>query len=242
MATLCGFTLVVLAAGAGHSPSGVREVTDRILSGPAYEEGVREIVVSGDLARALGDYLKKALDFIRDVADGLARLSVDQPVVFWLIMIGLVAVLALILWHMAYSLRLLFRTDPAIPAASVDEEARARRFRELWSEARLLAERGDYTSAIRHLLLALLARAHDSRLRLPAGWTNQEIVAHVSRERWLRRVADPLGAFVGTFDRIWYGREMATRSDYSRCEELVSVCVEGLQREEAELGPGNAER
>ncbi len=224
-------------------------MTDRLIADPAYEDGVSEIVVSGDLARKLEDYVKKVLEFIRRVADGLARLSVDQPVVFWLIMIGLVAVLGLILWHMAYSLGLLFRASPASPAGRTEERARVFRFKALWSEARRLAERGDYSGAIRHLLLALLARAHDSRVRLHAGWTNREIVAYVSRQRGLRRVVAPLGAFVGTFDRIWYGQQMARESDYTQCEELVSVCVEGLreeveedEEEEDERDPGSAER
>ena len=91
MSTIFGLTFVVLAASVSHSPTGVREVTDRILADPAYEDGVREIVVSGDLARTIGDYLKRILDFVRRVADGLSRLSVDHPVVFWLIMIALVA-------------------------------------------------------------------------------------------------------------------------------------------------------
>ncbi len=242
MSTICGLTFVVLAASVSHAPTEVREVTDSILADPAYEDGVREIVISGDVMQKLGDYLKKMLDFIRRVADGLARLSVDQPVVFWLIMIGLAAVLGLILWHVAYSFGLLLRASPASPAGRAEERARVFRFKELWSEARLLAERGDYSDAIRHLLLALLARAHDSRVRLPAGWTNGEIVAYVSRQRGLRRVAAPLRAFVGTFDRIWYGQQVARESDFARCEELVSVCMEGLQEEEDERDPGSAER
>ncbi len=246
MSTICGLTFVVLTLSVSHSPTVVREVTERILADPAYEDGVREIVVSEDFARQLGDYLKKILDFLRRVAGGLARLSVDQPVVFWLIMVALVAVLGLILWHLAYSLGLLFRASPASPAGRAEQRARVLRFKELWSEARLLAERGDYSGAIRHLFLALLARAHDSRVRLPAGWTNGEIVAYVSRQRGLRRVADPLGAFVGTFDRIWYGQQTAKESDYTRCEELVSVCVEGLheeaEEEAEEREPGSAER
>lgn len=239
MHTLCGFAVLMLLAQVSHSREVVREATDRVLSDPAYRDGIREIVVSEDLASQLRRWIEKALDFVRSIADGLANLSVDQPILFWLIMLALIGALVVILWHLGYSLSLLVRGSPAGSPARAEERARAQRFAELWSEARRLADRGEYSGAIRHLLLALLARAHDSRIRLPAGWTNREIVAYVSRRRALQRLAEPLRAFVGTFDRIWYGQQIARESDYTRCAELVSVCVEGLQAEEDDGGPGS---
>lgn len=238
MSTICGSTIVVLILGVNHSPTTVREVTDRILADPAYEDGVRELVVSESAVRTLHDYLDRVGAWMRRLLDGLARLRMNQPVVFWLVMTVLFSVVGLILWQLARSLGLLLRTGASgATLARSPREARARRFRELWSEAQLSAERGDYTGAIRHLLLALLARAHDHRVPLSSGWTNREIVAFVARHRGLRRVSEPLEAFVGTFDRIWYGRERALESDYARCRELVSVCVRGLQGGEDERDP-----
>ena len=178
------------------TPEIVREVTDRVLADPAYEDSVREIVLSKDLFETIGLYLKKIVEFIDRLAGGLANLSVDQPLLFWLIMAALIGVLALILWHIAYSLSLLFRASGSSSTQSPEETARVLRFNELWSQAHRLGDSGEYAEAIRHLLLALLARAHDRRVVLPAGWTNREIVAYLSglsQVEAARELADMLG-------------------------------------------------
>ncbi len=235
---MCGMSLLNLIAAVDHSPAIVREVMESVLADPAYEDGVREVVLSDGLVAMIRPYLQKILDFIGRILGGLAQLRIDQPVLFWLIMAALLAVLALIFWHITRSLSLLVRGGSLRSAERPEDTVRVQRFKELWSEAHRQAEAGEYTEAIRHLLLALLARAHDSRVLLAKGWTNQEIVVHLSRQGAFRRhsssetgVQSPLSAFVGTFDRIWYGRERAGEAEFTRCKELMSLCVERLQKE-----------
>ena len=211
-----------------HSPEEVRRVADAVLSGAAYERAAPDVALPSSFEAYVGRLIAKAWAWFGDLSGALNDLRFTHPVLFWCIMAALVVVLALLLWHIVYTLRLFLHGSPKATSQATKEKAKFVRFDELWQEAHRLSARGEHTEAIRHLLLALLARAHDERWILPAGWTNHEIAAHLSHRAPL---GDLLRGFVGTFDRFWYGRRRATTADFDRCRELVSSCVQRLPKD-----------
>ena len=214
-----------------HTPDEVRVVTNQVLSDPAYEQGARQAVVP----EGLGEFIHRVLDTISDwfesITQGLRDLSLEQPVLFWCIMAVLVLVLGLLLWHIVYALSVLFRVGDGTSTADENVRQRVLRFDRLWEEAHRLSKDGDHAEGIRHLLLALLARADDQRLALAPGWTNGEVVRHLTRYD-----VGALDDVVSTFNRVWYGRQRAAPEDFQRCRDLVSASVERLHQRRDHAG------
>ena len=209
-----------------HSAENVREIADQVLSDPAYTGSDRQLVLSEGLEGQLRNAFNKLKVWWDSVTQSLQDLSVSQPFLFWCLMGVLVLVLALLLWHIGYSFSLLFRGHRRGDAGRRQTTSQQTlRFESLWDDAHRLAQAGNYTEGIRHLLLALLARSDDQRLTLPPGWTNLEIARSLSAQD----VGKPLTDFVTTFDRLWYGREDAEEADFRRCQDLTSACLERLR-------------
>lgn len=215
-------TLAVIS----HTPAEIRDTTDEVLCGAAYDTGVQERFLPAWLSELLTSVMQTAIAWLQSAASYLDNLQTVSPVLFWLIMAALVGVLALLIWHIVYTLQRILRPSPrdALPQAT---KARVVRFDNLWSQAEWLSDEGKHTEAIRHLLLALLARVQDEKLVVPIGWTNREVARHLSRHG---AANDAIQMFVRTVDHLWYGRQSAARDDFERCRRLVRSCVDSLHR------------
>jgi hypothetical protein len=211
----------------------VRRVIDAVLADPAYHKELESVEVNEGLFRALLKLLRKTLEWLRELGEGLADLRLSQPALFWIIMLAMFAVLALLLWHIAYSVSLAFRGTPKLAPEAAPEGGATLYFRRLWQRAEELAAAGDYTEAIRHLLLALLARIEAGKVALLPGWTNREIVARLRLDEERR---GRLAGFVGMADRLWYGRRPASEEDYRRSQAVIATFL----RSPAPDGKGNA--
>jgi hypothetical protein len=109
------------------------------------------------------------------------------------------------------------------PAAS----AEARDAADARTQARALADRGDYRGAARLLALAALLWLDESgRLRYNAHQTNREHVARLGEQPQLRERLSPV---VEIADRVWYGNAPLDAASYATYERQV----EHLRQEEA---------
>jgi len=213
-------TLAVIS----HTPAEIRDTTDEVLSEAAYATGVQEGFLPAWLRELLTSVMQTAIAWLQSATSYLDSLQTVSPVLFWLIMVALVGVLALLIWHIVYTLRHLLRGPSSDPRPQATR-ARTVRFNELWREAERLSNEDKHTEAVRHLLLALLARVHDEKLVVPIGWTNREVARYLSRHG---AANDAIQAFVRTVDHLWYGRQSAARDDFERCRRLVRNCVDSL--------------
>ncbi len=155
------------------------------------------------------------------------RLWETSPTLWFATVIGLLLVLALLIYHIVWTLkRVLRRRPPEGPpqpsAAEPVEPARLRR------EAVHLAARGEYRSAIRHLFLSALQSLHrEGVLRLRPGQTNWEYAHELEQTPAL---LEGFAALAATVDRTWYGRQPATMQDYTRCELLLDRTLAAAQQ------------
>lgn len=202
-----------------------QRIIDDVFSDPAYDRYLQSREADLEWIESLLEYAKEAVAWLDRVGNRLSNLSATQPIFFWLIMIGLSAVLALLLWHIGYSISRAFRdTTPKTSGASPSKEERPARVRALVEEAESLASDGVYTEALRFLLLALVAHTQETNMRLLAGWTNLELVRRIRIHPDFR---DPLNRFVQTVDHVWYGRKQATLDDYGRSAAFVQAYLKG---------------
>ena len=212
-----------------HTPDEVRAATEEVLRDAAYDTATQEGSFPAWIRDLVVGALRICLEWFQSTGSFLNNLRFENPVLFWLIMAALVAVLALLTWHIVYTLRRFLRS-PTGDSVQTTPAAQSVRFDQLWREAERLSDDGKHTDGIRHLLLALLARVHDEKLPVPVGWTNREIASHLSRRG---AVHDPMWSFMRTVDHLWYGRQDALRTDFERCRSLVISCLKTLSG-----GPG----
>lgn len=204
-----------------RDPEAARSVVKEVLSEPAYREHLDSIDVRAQGLEKLFEALRNAFNWVNDLGQGLAGLHVGNPVVFWFVLFILVSLLLLMLWHIAYSLRLALRGAPVhIEAETEREDAGQARFRQLLQEAADLAAGGKFREAIRNLLLAMVARTQETDIRLFAGWTNRELVQHLGLEG---ADQEKLLSFVQTVDSTWYGEAPATSALYEDSRAAVEA-------------------
>src|SRR5262249_13661448 len=102
----------------------------------------------------------------------LGSLSGSSPSLYWLLLISCVLLLLLLLGHIAWTLYRVFYLGFHGPAESGTRDRRQRLSNEFREQARLSAERGDYTEAIRLLFLAIVFRLDESgRVLFPRSYT-----------------------------------------------------------------------
>ena len=202
-----------------------QRILDDVFADPAYDRYLESREADLKWVENLLELAKEAVMWLDRVGTRLSNLSTTQPIFFWLIMIGLSAILALLLWHIGYSVSRAFRrTAPKAPGAVSSEEERPARVRALVEQAESLARDGVYAEALRFLLLALVAHTQETNTRLLAGWTNLELVRQV---RIHPDFHEPLNRFVQTVDHVWYGRNQATLDDYGRSAAFVEAYLKG---------------
>jgi hypothetical protein len=221
---------VAASLGAAPADDEIRRAADEVFSDGKYGDAGAAAAVGEGLMQGIIQLARRLWDWFWDLIRSASGLRESNPFLYWLLIAGLVAVLVLLLWHIGHSTRQAFRRSARAPEEAAGE-VRAARFRQLWKQAETLAAAGQYSEAIRQLLFALLARAAETRVTVPAGWTNREIAQRLQQVAALR---EPLLGFADTVDRLWYGRQAATQEDYRRSAAVVTSCVERLEAKKAD--------
>jgi hypothetical protein len=117
----------------------------------AVRERAAEILAQPPYARwrtIEDDALRDPIDWLAGMFAWLDRISVDSPLLYWAILAGLASLLAVLLFHIAVSIRAALSTrGPAAPAPTAPESPRWR------EEAERLAAQGRYLEATHRLAL-----------------------------------------------------------------------------------------
>lgn len=158
--------------------------------------------------------LRLVFEFLRS----LGGLHDSAPVLYWLLLVGCLVLLALLVAHIAWTVRRVLFTSARPGGGAAAGEQRGRLSLAFRDEARRLAEQADYTEAIRCLFLALVYRFDESgRVNFQQAYTNREYLALFADRPTLQQ---GLKVFVDTLDDYWYGQRPTERFQYESCLAL----------------------
>lgn len=174
------------------SPAAIRELAHQILARSEY-------------AHAVSDKRLEAVE--RAILEELTRLGilrVDAPVLYWTIMIGLVAVLGAMIFQLVRTLRSALRMPQPEPRAAitsgqtpVDPIAQADR----------LAANGRYLEAAHRLMLASFrALAERSVIELTPERSNRWIREALRGSNLAKNLAGELDELIGQTEHRWFGK------------------------------------
>ncbi len=133
----------------------------------------------------------------------------------WAVILGLVALLLFLVWHILYSLARAMR-DPLRGGSAPKKADRAvLKPEELERRAETARNSADYMTAVRLLFRAVVLRLEQAEEKPPRpGTTNRGLLR---RYRDRPPVVDALRVFVETVDAKWYGDAPCEETDYSVC-------------------------
>jgi hypothetical protein len=185
-------------------PEQIRRQVDDIFARPEFAPAARE---PGWLLRHLAELFR-----------WLGSLHNESAVLFWLILIGCLALLALLVGHIIYTLWRAFSYDAGGRRGAREAARRLRLSADLHAEALRRAEQGDYTEAVRHLFLSLVHRFDEAgRATLRKAATNHEYLDLLDPQLPVR---EELAVFVEALDEHWYGQRPADRPQFDHCLAL----------------------
>ena len=173
------------------------------ISDLAVRERAAEILTRADYARYRAmpaELLRELLELFASWMAWLAELQERAPVLYFTLLLGMLALAALLLTHVIWSLRAALRMPDPV------ENVVTRSERDFVAEARALATGGDFLEASHRLLLASLAHAGRSRLvELKPNDGNRAVcqklrnaaLAPDLRQRWIE--------LIGRTDALWFG-------------------------------------
>lgn len=201
------FLFAALLAAAPAPPEQIRRQLSEVLARPEFSPPK-----SFSLWRWFGETLGK---FFR----WLGTLWTANPPLFWIVLIGCIALLVLMVGLIVFQVRTALgggRGRAKSGAASAAE--RVRRSRACRDEALQRAAAGEYTEAIRYLFLSLVYRFDESgRVSFQKAYTNREYLSLLDARLPVR---EQLRVFVDTLDDHWYGQRPSDRPQYERCLEI----------------------
>jgi hypothetical protein len=218
--------LVLALGGPARALDGERvdRAAQAVFEDPALKDGLEASHVEGITQ---GEVLAGGTQLlISALLQALRRWMKGNLVLAILIQIVLLGVLVLLLGHMGWSFRAMFRRGPRGAAADDPElSARRRRSDELRQEARRLAAAGQLREAERALLLAFLALLDERQLLGVTGaWTNREVLARLDVDPATRA---RLSGFVAAADAACYGDHGPTRDALAQGEALLDELSRG---------------
>jgi hypothetical protein len=215
-ATFCNWRLVsgailavAVAAGAAPHPAG-----------PQIARNLEEVYDRPEFLppRApswIGNWLNEKL---RDFFFWLASLHSTSPVLYYVLLVGCLVTLALLLFHIGWTIhRAVFVSarGKAAPSAASERTKLSARFHE---EALLRAQQEDYTEAIRCLFLSLVYLYDESgRVSFRRAYTNREYLGLFAQKPDAQA---HLKQFVDTIDDHWYGVRPTQAGRYEECLAL----------------------
>ena len=205
---------VLAAGGEPPHPDGdaIRRHLQDVLSRPEFRKGGMNLA-----------WLAEAL---RRFFEALGALSGTSPLLFWLLLVACVLLLALIVLHIAWTVRRMLAVAPG--GARGRGEAAAQRAglsRAYRDEARDRAARGDFTEAVRFLFLSLVYfYDEEGRVLFQRAYTNREYLALFTDRP---QVGRDLRVFVDVLDNNWYGQRPTDEPHYRECLALYERLLPG---------------
>ena len=146
------------------------------------------------------ELLRELLDLFGDWLAWVTQLHERSPLLYFGLLFGLIALIAVLSTHLVWSLRAALRMPPPEP------EPPARGERDFVAEARALAQSGDYLEASHRLLLASLAHAARSRLfELHPDDGNQAVCRKLRAAALEPGLKQRWSALIARTDALWFG-------------------------------------
>lgn len=196
-----------MPASAARDSEAVREATRALLDERRYRDGMRLEQGEPD------DFLDAIIDRIGDLVLAVIALQESNPVLYWLLIAGLVAVAVLLTWHIVYSVRRSSRT-PARPQDRVGEVVGSSDLDALWQRQRAASAQGDLLLALQlRFAIAVASSIGVDRLRNLGHLTYRELVAVGARAG---QAAD-LAPSVEAIEQTLYGGQELDEPRYDRC-------------------------
>ena len=162
----------------------------------------REILAREEYARFRvleQEWLAEWLAWLARLLEGLVRLRAESPLLWALLLLGLLAITALLLAHVAYSLR------AALRASGPPPRPRSAREPELDREAEDLAAAGRFLDAAHAMHLACLRRLLDrGAVELRRHDPNPVLRARVARSRLAERERGEFLALLDGLETRWF--------------------------------------
>lgn len=212
----------------------IRRTAEEVVARPEFQIDAPSMAPH-DLLAAIVRFLERIFRPFRQFAENLYDLS---PLLFWLMVVGLVLILVALITHIVYS----FRIALARRAENISGLSRANRFIDparLEADAKSAAAAGDYIRAVRLIFRACLARLEAAEARaLRAGMTNRELL-HRYRST---PMAAALQTFVETIDTKWYGHEYCAIQDYEACLQAQGIVQQHIKQVVASQAASEANR
>jgi hypothetical protein len=192
-------------------PETIRRTAEQVLRRPAYQ-----LEPQPDSGATLLEWLYRVLRWIlrpfRWLLDALEGLP---DWLRWPIAIGLVALLILLVFHIAYTIVRAVSGPRRKSSLTADVRSRPRDPAVLERQAAEAVSRGDFITAVRLLFVSCLLRLEKVEKRVfRAGTTNRE---HLRRHRD-SPVFEPLKLFVEIIETRWYGQGVCGREDFEACQ------------------------
>lgn len=190
----------------------VRETRAEVFNRPEFKSGA---VKDNWLLRILRDFFGW-LNSLYDTARWL----------FWLLLISCLVLLALIVFHIVYSVRKAFGSNRTRDDKSGGHAARILLSTGYRQEADRRAAAGDYTEAVRFLFLSLVCRFDEQgRVSLHKAYTNREYLRLLGDQTPARAA---LRVLVDTLDDHWYGQRVCERQQYEECLAIYERLLAAL--------------
>ena len=200
-----------MPASADRSPDTVREATQALLDERRYREGMRLEQGEAD------DFVDVLYNRISDWVLSLIALQESNPLLYWLLVTGLVVVAGLLTWHIVYSVRRSSRA-PVRPPTAVGEVVGTSDLDALWQRHRDATADGDLLLALQlRFAITMAASIGLPRLRNLGHLTYRELVAvgQQSGATW------ELEGTVGAIEQALYGGQDLDEEQYRRCLDAL---------------------
>jgi len=225
LASVAVLTGLLAAAWAAVRPSAadLHAQIERILAQPQYQQP--DLTLMQKLMEAIGRWLR---DLIGAWGPGVYRLQQAWPVLYWVVVGLLVAVLCLLLYHIFATIR--YALQGCRPKRRPVQTRRVSSPEDLRERATRLAGQGRFAEALKMMHQALVQFLDRQEiLRFDSSRTNWEYVDCVrSRPSLAAHMRD----LALQLDRVWYGNAALGRAEYDECADLVSsawTLVEGSE-------------
>jgi len=198
-------------ASAAHDPEVVREAARSLLEQRRFREGMRLEQGEPD------DFVDVLFGRIGDWVLALIDLQETNPVLYWLLVAGLITVAALLTWHIVYSVRRSSRA-PARPRSAVGEVVGTSDLDALRQRQHGAIADGDLLLALQlRFAIAVAASIGVPRLRNLGHLTYRELIAVGQRAG----VGADLAPTVDAIEQTLYGGQDLDVRRYERCIEAL---------------------
>jgi len=220
-----------MATAAERSKDEDKRKLAEILNRPEYQKPPKkEESASGEWIRRILEWIESWFPKFNLSPNAMSGFGSLMNVLQWVVVIAILGLIGFLVYKLAPLFAPRFRqrriknkgTERVILGERIGEDQSAN---DLFSEAERLAREGDVRGAIRKGYVALLCELSDRKLiGLARHKTNRDYLRDV---RSRREIYTQMNGITGTFERHWYGSQVAQANDWAefrrQCGETIKT-------------------